>query len=62
MCSKILGEAGKQEILQQMFRKIYISNRLLNRYFPQIEVGCPCNVAVVKRSKPDCCLQASPKN
>ena len=31
-CSKILGEAGKQEILQQMFRKFQISNRLPNRY------------------------------
>ena len=34
-CSKILGEAGKQEILQQMFRKFYFSNRLPNRYFPE---------------------------
>ena len=40
-CSKILGEAGKQEILQQMFLKFYISNRLPNRYFPKIDVGCP---------------------
>ena len=31
-CSKILGEAGKHEILQQMFRKFQISNRLPNRY------------------------------
>ena len=37
----ILGEAGKQEILQQMFRKFCISNRLPNRYFPKIDVGCP---------------------
>ena len=41
-CSKILGEAGKQNILQQMFRKFWISNRLPNRYFPKIDVGCPC--------------------
>ena len=34
-CSKILGEAGKQEILQQMLRKFKISNRLPNRYFPE---------------------------
>ena len=34
-CSKILGEAGKQEILQQMFRKFLISNRLPNRYCPE---------------------------
>ena len=40
--SKILEEAGKLEILQQMFRKFYISNRLQNRYFPKIVVGCPC--------------------
>ena len=40
-CSKILGEAGKQEILQKMFRKFYISNRLPNGYFPKIDVGCP---------------------
>ena len=31
-----------QEILQQMFRKLYISNRLLNRNFPKTDVGCPC--------------------
>ena len=41
LCSKILGEAGKEEILQQMFRKFYISNRPPNRYFPKIDVGCP---------------------
>ena len=40
-CSKILGEAGKQEILQEMFRKFWISNRLPNRHFPKIDVGCP---------------------
>ena len=40
--SKILEEARKLEILQQMFRKFYISNRLQNRYFPKIVVGCPC--------------------
>ena len=40
-CSKILGEADKQEILQQMFRKTQISNRLPNRYFTKIDVGCP---------------------
>jgi len=39
--SKILGEAGKQKILQQMFRKFQISNRLPNRYFPKIDAGCP---------------------
>ena len=33
---------GKQEILQQMFRKFQISNRLPNRYFPKIAAGCPC--------------------
>ena len=37
-CSKILGEAGKQEILHQMFRKFLITNRLQNRYFPKIDV------------------------
>ena len=40
--SKILGEVGKQEILQKMFRKFQISNRLPKRYFPKIDVGCPC--------------------
>ena len=35
MGSKILGEAGKQEILQQIIRKFKISNRLPNRYFPE---------------------------
>ena len=40
-CSKILGEAGKQEILQQTFRKFEISNRLPKRYFPKIDVGWP---------------------
>ena len=30
-----LGEAGKQEILQQMFRKFQISNRLPNRCFSE---------------------------
>ena len=39
--SKILGETGKQEILQQMFRKFQVSNRLPNRYFPKTDVGCP---------------------
>ena len=40
-CSKIPGQADKQGILQQMFRKFQISNRLPNRYFPKIDVGCP---------------------
>ena len=40
-CSKILGEVGKQEILQQMLQKFLISNRLPNRYFPKIPLGCP---------------------
>ena len=33
-CSKILGEEGKQEILQQMFRmrKMLISAKLLTKY------------------------------
>ena len=26
-----------------MLRKFYISNRLPNRYFPKIDVGCPCS-------------------
>ena len=34
-CSKILGQAGKQGILQQMFRKFWISNRLLIYAFAQ---------------------------
>ena len=37
---EILGEAGKQEILQQVLRKFQISNRLPNRYFPKTDVGC----------------------
>ena len=40
-CSKILGEAGKQEIVQQVLRKFQISNRLPNGYFPKPDVGCP---------------------
>ena len=54
-CSKIPGEAGKQEILQQMFRKFYISNLLPNRYFPKIDVGCPW-LKVQARGRP---LQSS---
>ena len=38
-CPKILGEAGKQEIIQKMFRKFQISNRLPNRCFPKIDVA-----------------------
>ena len=45
--SKILGETGKLEILQQMFRKFWISNRLPNRYFPKIDVGSPCHFDVI---------------
>ena len=47
-CSKILGEAGKQEILQQMFRKFWISNRLPNRYFPKLTLGAPDVTVVVE--------------
>ena len=43
-----LGEVGKQEILQQMFRKFSISKRLPNRCFPKIDVGCPCYQAIQK--------------
>ena len=38
-CSKILGQAGKQEILQQTIRKF--SSRLPNRYFSKSDDGCP---------------------
>ena len=31
--------------VQQMFRKFQISNRLQNRYFPKIDVGCPCRLS-----------------
>ena len=42
---EILGEAGKQEILQQKCSENSRSqNRLPNRYFPKIDVGCPCSV------------------
>ena len=34
-CSEILGEAGKQEILLQMFRKFYILTRLPKRSFSE---------------------------
>ena len=38
----MLGEAGKQELLQQMFRKFWISNRLPNRYFfRKLTLGAP---------------------
>ena len=30
-----------------MFRKFYISNRLPNRYFPKIVVGCPWSVTYI---------------
>ena len=46
----MLGEAGKQEILQLMFQKFQISNRLPSRYFPKIDVGCSCSNAT-KRVK-----------
>ena len=35
-----------------MFRKFYISNRLPNRYFPKIVVGCPCLCAVAVSNYP----------
>ena len=38
---------GKQEILQQMFRKLQISNRLPNRYFSKIDVGCPRSLSQI---------------
>ena len=41
-------EAGKQEILQQMFRKFWISNRLPNRYFPNLTLGAPDVTVVVE--------------
>ena len=41
---EIPGEADKQEIFQKMFRKLQISDRLPNRYFPKIDVGCPCTL------------------
>ena len=47
---EILGETGKQESLQQTFRKFEISNRLPNRYFPKIDVGCPCETRSVHTS------------
>ena len=49
-CSKILGEAGKQEILQQIFQKFYISNRPPNRYFPKIDVGAPDQISYSRAS------------
>ena len=39
-CSKILGEAGKQELLQQMFRKFLISNRRTD-IFRKLTLGTP---------------------
>ena len=48
-CLKILGEAGKQEILQQMFRNFFISHLLPNRYFPKIDVGCPWKELSMRR-------------
>ena len=49
--SKILAEPSKQEILQQMFRKFSISNRLPNTYFPKIDVGCPRLILHATRKK-----------
>ena len=43
-CSKILGEECKKEILQQMFQKFWISNRLPNIYFPKIDIACPWTI------------------
>ena len=51
-CLNILKEAGKEEILQQMFRKFQISNRLPDRYFPKIDVGCPCSLVKTKTPHP----------
>ena len=48
-CSKILGEAGKQIILQQIFRKFWISNRLSNRYFSENCRWVPLILALVSR-------------
>ena len=45
-CSKILGQAGKQEILQQIFPKFQISNRLPNRYFPENCHWVPLNIVL----------------
>ena len=40
ICSKILGESDKQEILQQMFRKFEVSNRLPG-IFRKLTLGAP---------------------
>ena len=53
-CSKILGEAGKHEILQQMFRKFWFSNRLPNRYLTEncrwvpLIIRCSTNIMLMK--------------
>ena len=40
ICSKILGESDKQEILQQMFRKFEVSDRLPG-IFRKLTLGAP---------------------
>ena len=60
-CSKILGEAGKQEILQQMFQKFQISNRLPNRYFLEIVIGCPWTMRRIRQFVINFCLLFYPQ-
>ena len=49
-CSKILGEAGQQEILQQMFRKFYRSQIVFRKdIFRKLTLGAP-----VDKSKGTC--------
>ena len=66
-----IGEVGKQEILQQMLRKFYISNRLSNRYFPENCRWVPLkNCEAIKLPKIPCkelslttsCLRSSTEN
>ena len=40
-CSKILGEAGKQEILQQMFRKFCLKSSSEQIFSRKLPLGAP---------------------
>ena len=53
-CSKILGEAGNQEILQQMFRKILVLKSSSEQTFSRkLPLGAPVNTGftVLKYAK-----------
>ena len=42
-----------------MFRKFYVSNRLPNRYFPKIAVGCPCSLSYMEPHREESFLEVA---